>query len=229
MVVIKHIPNINSSIVLIIPTSFLPHMVQVKTLSRYLSTRLWSLFNSLITCSSIPSLFIALTSRYLQGEVVLDIRELYLFHCSESLNWIPWLRVVDCFLLVPLPEASISLPFIFDVIDLSLTWFWCGWRLGLDKVSVGRVGLVMGFRFKWGLWVEWWRLVKNFWFLCSDFGVWMVLVDECWFWWLGLNGSLERSLEDERSCGGWMIEEEEKKKKLAYGELPVAHGRANSL
>jgi len=50
-------------------------------------------------------------------------------------------QTVTFFLLAP---PSISLPFLFDAIDLNLTWRGFGWRLGLDKVLCGKGGFSDG-------------------------------------------------------------------------------------
>jgi len=56
----------------------------------------------------------------------------------------PWLPTVDCFLLGPLLEPSISFPFLLDVIDLvDLVWVLGRVRV-LVRFWLGKVGLVMG-------------------------------------------------------------------------------------
>ena len=101
------------------------------------------LFNNLITCSSISSLSITLSSGYLQGEIVLEIRDLYVFLCSGSLNLILWLQVVDCFLH---HFRSLQSPYLSSLMPLTLTWLGVdfGWRLGLGKVLVGKGWFIDG-------------------------------------------------------------------------------------
>jgi len=56
------------------------------------------------------------------------------------LKWMSWLRTVDCFLPAPLPEPSISFPFLLDVIDLvELVWVWVEVRFGQGFVWEGSV------------------------------------------------------------------------------------------
>ena len=50
-----------------------------------------------------------------------------------------WLRTVDCFLPAPLPEPSISFPFLLDDIDL----VYLVWVLGRVRFLVRFLGLVM--------------------------------------------------------------------------------------
>jgi len=174
----------NNSSILIILTSFLPQMVQ-------------SIFHNLITCLSIPSLSITLKSRYLQGEIVIEIRDLYLFLFSGSLNSIPWFRTVDCLLLAPLLEPSISLLFLFDAIDVNLTWCGFGRRFGLDKVLCGKGGFSDGVWFSvrfmsWMMEIGEEFLVfglgfNGVWIWCLDGWKLVLIGGLCLEWWMEIN------------------------------------------
>jgi len=102
----------------------------------------------------------------------------------------------------------------------------------------------MGFGFKWGLWVEWWRLLKNFYFGLGFNGVWIWCLDGwklvlicglCLEWWMKIDMEVWRLMLWRFRERIWRMKEVvffwmRKKRKRIFFFWPMGwHGRANSL